>query len=79
MTADQLRSTRDANPFRPFTMRLADGRYFRITHRDYLSMSPGGRIVIVYDADDSFSILDILLVTELTVEGSPVPPDGEAA
>lgn len=39
MTLDQMRSVRDAIPFRPFTIQLADGRSFRIQHRDFLSVS----------------------------------------
>jgi len=68
MTIEQMRATREANPFRPFTLRLADGRSFRVIHRDYLSMSPAGRTIIVYQADESFSISDRLLVTELTMD-----------
>lgn len=68
MNIEQLRLTRDANPFRPFTIHMADGRSIRVPHRDYLSTSPGGRTVIVYQADESFSILDLLLVNELTID-----------
>ncbi len=68
MNPDQLRAVREANPFRPFTVHLADGRALHVPHRDYLSMSPGGRTVIVYGQGDAFSILDLLLVTELAVE-----------
>ena len=71
MTIEQMRATREANPFRPFTLRLADGRSFRVPHRDYLSLSPGGRTVIIYQADESFSILDLLLVTGLEIESEP--------
>ena len=69
MTADQFRQTRDANPFRPFTIHLADGRTFLVPHRDFVSQSPlGGRTIIVYDSEDRFSILDLYLVTELEVQ-----------
>jgi hypothetical protein len=76
MTADQLRALRDANPFRPFTIRLADGQTHTVPHRDFVSQSPGGRIAIVYRPDDSFSIIDLYLVTELVVSA---PADGGAA
>lgn len=69
MTTEQLRAARESNPFRPFTIHLADGRSLRVPHRDYLSLSPGGRTVIVYQADEAFSIIDLLLVTELAIEG----------
>lgn len=79
MTIEQMRATREANPFRPFTLHLADGSSFRILHRDYISMSPAGRTVIVYQADESFSILDLLLVTELKVDAPAPQPTAEEA
>jgi hypothetical protein len=72
MTAEQVRKAREANPFRPFTIRLADGRAFPIHHRDFISISPVGRIIIVYDSDGSASILDLNLVAELQV---PAPSE----
>jgi len=78
MTVDQLRGVRDASPFQPFVIHLADGRSFRVMHRDYLLISPGGRTAIVYHTDEAFSILDLLLVTELTVEAPTAKTDGVA-
>lgn len=68
MTAEQLRAMREANPFRPFTIHLADGRSVTVPHRDFVSQSPGGRTIIVYGADEAVSVLDLLLVTELEVQ-----------
>jgi hypothetical protein len=68
MTAEQLRTVRDATPFRPFTIHLADGRSLPVPHRDFLSMTPGGRTVIVYRGGEAMSIVDIMLVTELSVD-----------
>jgi hypothetical protein len=79
VTIEQLRAAREANPFRPFTIYLGDGRSLRIPHRDYLSMSPGGRTVIVYQAGETFSIIDLLLVTELAIEEIPAKPGGNGA
>ena len=70
MTIEQLRNAHRAQPFRPFTVRVADGRKFEIPHRDFLSQSPGGRTLIVYHGDEAFSILDLLLVTELEFQPS---------
>jgi len=67
MTAEQLRAICDAHRFRPFTIHLADGRRFTVLHRDFVSQSPGGRTMIVYGSDESFTILDWHLVTELEV------------
>jgi hypothetical protein len=70
MTAEQFRQMREANPFRPFTIHLADGRMLKVPHRDFVSQSPAGRTVIVYGAGESFSIVDLYLVTELEVQSA---------
>ena len=73
VTLDALRDAHQATPFQPFTIHLADGRRFRVPHPEYLSYSPrGGRTIIVHGSKpDSFSILDLLLVTELEIETEP--------
>jgi hypothetical protein len=68
MTVQQLKAAHHANPFRPFTIRLADGSSVLVPHRDFLSHSPSGRTVIVCHEDETFSILDLLLITELNTE-----------
>ncbi len=77
MTAEQIKNAREANPFRPFTLMVADGRSHRIPHRDYISVSPSGRTIIVYHTDESFSIVDLLLVTELLIDAPSPMPAGE--
>lgn len=68
MTMEQLREVREANPFQQFTIHLADGRSHRVPHRDYLSLSPVGRTIVVYHSDGVGSFLDSLLINELTVD-----------
>ncbi len=67
MTVEQFRSTLRQQPFRPFTIRMADGRSFDVGHPDFLAQSPSGRTVIVFHRDDSYSILDLLLMSEIEV------------
>lgn len=69
MTIEQLRTAHRTSPFRPFTIHVADGRSFFVKHPDYLSHSPTGRTIIVYGDDENFSILDLLLVSELEFDG----------
>jgi len=72
VTLDALREAHQATPFRPFTIHLADGRRFHVPHPEYLSHSPRGRTIIVYNnKPDSFNILDLLLVTDLEIESEP--------
>jgi hypothetical protein len=75
MTTQQLRAALHSTPFRPFVIRMADGRTFSIPHQDFLSVSPGGRTVVIYHPDDSASIVDLLLMTELELS----PPSGSPA
>jgi len=65
VTVQQLRAALHGMPFRPFTFHMGDGRSFHVPHSDFLSMSPTGRTVIVYQQDDDFSIFDLLLMTEI--------------
>jgi hypothetical protein len=74
MTIEQLRTTHRATPFQPFTIRMADGRHFLIPHPDFLSMSPSGRTAVVYHADGSASIVDLLLMTELELSPPATSP-----
>jgi hypothetical protein len=70
MTIEQMRAVHQASPFHPFTIHLADGRALQVSHSEFLSHSPSGRTIIVYHADESFSIIDLLLVTELEVHAT---------
>jgi hypothetical protein len=76
MSPEQFRQTREAVPFHPFVMHLADGRSFSVPHRDFCLQGPAGfRTVFVLREDGAFSIIDLNLVTELEV--SAVPAAGE--
>jgi hypothetical protein len=77
MTVEQLRNVHRATPFRTFTIHIADGRSFLVRGRDFLSHSPNGRTVVVHVDDETFSVLDLLLMTELEVH-APSPPADEA-
>jgi hypothetical protein len=74
MTIEQLRKMHQGHPFQPFTIRMADGRNFYVPSPEWMSHSPSGRTVIVHQPVDSFSILDLLLMTELHV--TPPPQNG---
>jgi hypothetical protein len=76
MTTEQLRAMREANPFRPFTIHLADGRTLDVPYRDFVSLSPSGRIIIVYQPNDAFNVVDLYLVTDLEIKA---PADSNSA
>ena len=70
MTTEQFRSEMRRQPFQPFTIRMADGRALEVAHPEFASLSPSGRTAIVYQADDYHSVLDLLLMTEIEVQGA---------
>lgn len=70
MTIGQLKKVHQAAPFRPFVLHMADGRKIAVRHRDFLSHSETGRTVIVHHDGDDFSILDVLMITEIEVTAS---------
>jgi hypothetical protein len=66
MIAQELRAALTATPFRPFTARMADGRTFEIQHPDFLLLGPNGRTAFAFaNTGGEFSILDVMLMTEL--------------
>jgi len=50
-------------PFRPFVVRLADGRALEVPHPDFVALTP--RHVIVAAADDSWCVVEPLLIVSL--------------
>lgn len=69
MTIDAIKESTHAEPFHPFGLRLADGKVVKVGHPDYIAFGPKGRTVVVYGADDSFRVLDVMLITALERNG----------
>ncbi len=70
MTTEQFQATLHRVPFQPFTIRMADGRAFDVSQRDFVSRSPSGRTVIVHHENENYSVLDRLLMSELEVHAA---------
>lgn len=78
MTVERIRQAYSEPPFQPFTLHLADGREIDVPHREFMAVGPGGGIIIVYRPDESYHVVDLLLVTDLHV--SPLQQrNGEGA
>jgi len=60
-------------PFRPFTIRTAGGRDFRIDHPEMAWATPGGRVVFVATSEDSAAAIDLLQVTWVEPVGIAAP------
>lgn len=66
MRADDLRKVREAVPFQPFDIVLADGRAFGIPHPDFISIAPKGSALMLWAPDGGVgSILDPALIAEV--------------
>ena len=66
MTTDQLDAVHKAQPFKPFTLHLADGTRHRVPHPEMIWRAPGGRTIVVSLGGEKMAIIDLLLVTKIT-------------
>jgi len=63
VTKEALNKVIHREPFRPFFLNVADGRALKVPHREFISIHPTGRTVVVYGADEDLEILDVMLIT----------------
>jgi hypothetical protein len=68
MDLQGIREALQRQPFEPFSMRLADGRSVLVTHPEAVAV--GRRRVIVVRPDDSWLVLEPLLIVSLDYNGS---------
>jgi hypothetical protein len=62
---EQFKMFRDTKPFHPFRVHMADGRHLDVKSPEYLGQTPGGRTIFIATGEESFEIIDLLLVTSL--------------
>jgi hypothetical protein len=67
-----VREALHRQPFEPFRIRLAEGRSLPVPHPDFVALTP--RRVIVGAKDDSWSIIEPLLIVSL--DSMPARPKG---
>jgi hypothetical protein len=71
MTLEEVRSLVHAAPFQSFNMFLADGSFIRVPHPDFIAIPGAGCTVALYkEGERAHTIVDLLLVTKLVVNGS---------
>lgn len=68
MTRDAVNTSLKAEPFKPFSFRLADGALVRVPHPEFVLLSEGGRTAVVHTGGETFKILDLSLVTAIEFE-----------
>jgi len=68
MTKETINEYLEAVPFRPFTIRLTDGRPCEVPARDFAHLSPSGRTLIVFTmGGDGVRLIDVGPITEIEV------------
>jgi hypothetical protein len=67
MTQDQFAQAIRRVPFRPFAIRMVDGRTFTVDHPDFAASSRRGHEVTFYADDNTTHLLDGRLIAELVV------------
>jgi hypothetical protein len=66
MTIEKVKDLLHAQPFVPFSLRLANGRAIPVEHPDFVASSPTGRIINVFHGpNDASTFVDVILVTAL--------------
>jgi hypothetical protein len=69
---ENLHEVIHAEPFRPFTLCLADGSKVHVPHPEWIAHPAKARTAVVMGEDESVRIIDVALVLELQLS-PPVP------
>jgi hypothetical protein len=69
MDLEGIRIALRRQPFEPFTIRLSDGRAMAVGHPE--SVAVGNRRVIVVAEDDSWSVIEPILIVSIDYDGRP--------
>jgi hypothetical protein len=72
---NQVRDAMHTQPFRPFTVYLADGRSYLVRHPDFIAYSPSNRELTVHD-EQGGHLIDMRTVVELLNPSAPVSESG---
>jgi hypothetical protein len=71
MDVQGIREALQHRPFEPSAMRLADGRSLGVRHPEMVAV--GKRRVIIVQPDDSWSVIEPLMVVSLDYNGNNQP------
>jgi len=67
MRINEIRKTLHAQPFRPFSVRVADGREYHVDHPDFIALDPTGRLVVVFQKNGTHEVVDAMMIASLHV------------
>jgi hypothetical protein len=67
MTTEAIKTAIQRRPFRTFTVRLADGSQLQIQSQEHVALHPDGKTFVIFEPAGGYRIVDIPLVTDLSV------------
>jgi hypothetical protein len=68
MRPEPIKDAAQAQPFKPFTIHLADGREARVPAPDFMSFHPKGRLVVIFTEAGGIRHLDMAMITEISFD-----------
>jgi hypothetical protein len=68
MQPQAIKEAAHAQPFKPFTIHLADGREARVPAPDFMSIHPKGRLLVVFTETGGVRNIDMAMITEISFE-----------
>jgi len=66
MVIASIREFNRAVPFKPYEIRMVSSQRYKVPHPDFISISPKGSFVILFDADESPHHLSSLLIESVS-------------
>jgi hypothetical protein len=65
MIGDAIRDRLKASPFKPFVLKMGSGDRFEVRHPELVSLSPGGRRMILWVGPERAVDIDVLLIESI--------------
>ncbi len=76
MTPNDFERQHRERPFNPFTIHLANGRFYPVPTPEFVGHKPGSRLLVVFHVgDDGLSYVDLAHVVEVTTDQAPLTAD----
>lgn len=60
------------NQSQPIRIYMADGREIQVPHGEYLSLQPGGRMILLWRQDGGFELFNLTMVASISAAGNNV-------
>jgi hypothetical protein len=68
--SNQIREAVEAQPFRPFVIRLSDGRNYKVEHSEFAMLSPNGMELLFLADDQGIHQIYVPLIVEIETPSS---------